>query len=196
MLGPAARHWIVSATSLLFALSIVGVPVIANADTWGSQSTTTGAHPDGGSHWYCFGSGFPSQKFVSVNEISEVALDSATDANVQLDDACNYSSGVQTDVRWLSGNLASIRGQAPCVVYLASGYCDRYDVTIDFIEIAEGEDDEIDGRKTICHELGHSVGLTHHDSGYKCMITGPVPSTDGQWRRYEDHHIAHINAWF
>jgi hypothetical protein len=41
-------------------------------------------------------------------------------------------------------------------------------------------------RKTWCHEIGHSVGLRHHDDD--CMIEG-----DSTASTYTVHHIAHID---
>jgi hypothetical protein len=110
----------------------------------------------------------------------------------------------QTDVRWLDANLpGNLRGQAPCVVFSPNGVeCDRYDVTVDPAQINMGSDDEADQTKTMCHELGHTVGLTHGPGGGDgtiddCMISGERPDpNDPIYQTYSTHHSGHINAWF
>jgi hypothetical protein len=51
-------------------------------------------------------------------------------------------------------------------------------------------------RKTICHEIGHSVGLAHGSTTNfftDCMINGAVP--EGlQWEQYNLHHRNHANS--
>ena len=52
-------------------------------------------------------------------------------------------------------------------------------------------DDDLNREKTACHELGHSLGLTHHASPYDdCMISGPV---NAGHKEYINHHINHID---
>lgn len=56
--------------------------------------------------------------------------------------------------------------------------------------------DGIDWTKTLCHEIGHSVGLDHgeggdHGSPVDCMRSGSVST----WTvTYNDHHVWHANA--
>lgn len=57
-------------------------------------------------------------------------------------------------------------------------------------------DSEYDLSHSTCHELGHTVGLTHHETGDYCLLKGHAPSSAVQYRRYSDHHKDHINAWF
>ena len=92
------------------------------------------------------------------------------------------------------------RGKAPCEDY-DNGYCDQYYVTLDPAQINVGSNDDADTDKTVCHELGHTVGLTHGSGGGDggtddCMISGERPSTNSQYERYSSHHKEHINAWF
>jgi hypothetical protein len=104
--------------------------------------------------------------------------------------------GVQTDVRWLTGDLPSgVRGSTGCAV-LNGSVCDRNNVTIDIAELNIGTNDEDDQTKTTCHELGHTVGLTHGGASEDCMISGERPSTASQWEHYGSHHTYHINLNF
>jgi hypothetical protein len=60
-------------------------------------------------------------------------------------------------------------------------------------EINIGNNDVEDLRKTLCHEVGHSVGLLHGALD-DCMRNGEIPNTNVQYRRYNFHHRAeHIN---
>ena len=50
--------------------------------------------------------------------------------------------------------------------------------------------DDLNRKKTACHEVGHSGGLSHESDPNDCMVPGPVSSghTD-----YNTHHIGHLN---
>jgi len=43
-------------------------------------------------------------------------------------------------------------------------------------------------RKTICHEVGHSAGATHHSSGWGCMVSGTSTS-----QTYVQHTLDHMD---
>lgn len=173
---------------------------VAAADEWGDSESNpidgTGPHPDGGDHNYCFQ---PMDDSAIDNIISsENALNDTTDAMVWFETSCDYNIGAETDVVWDTVDLSGDkRGTSYCNDWDSNEHCDQIYVELDVAKLNEGTNDEMDTTKTACHELGHSVGLTHHSSGYGCMILGEVPSTDLQWRRYVAHHKGdHINDWF
>ena len=184
-----------------FVSTIATIPV--QADEWGQQDTSTGAHPDENPHTTCFGSNFPivGVRDEWVRDIEVNALDGLTDANVNhhnLD--CTLSGTSETDVVWEGGNLTGAYGQAPCNDYETfSNQCDQYYVTLDFPAIEAGSEDEIMVKIISCHELGHTVGLSHR-SGLNCMFSPSTASPPGQigYRRFDTgHHIPdHINPWF
>lgn len=64
-------------------------PVVA--DAWGSSSATTGAHPDGSSHNWCWGGGFDSALQDNANSSMYYALDAPTDASVEFKATCKMS---------------------------------------------------------------------------------------------------------
>jgi predicted Zn-dependent protease len=66
-------------------------------------------------------------------------------------------------------------------------------VIVDRAELQIGDHDIEDMEKTMCHEVGHSVGLTH-GGNTDCMLNGEIPSTSIVWRTYDSHHKSHINA--
>ena len=186
-------------STLGLALATAAIATSASADSWGDTESNpidgTGPHPDGSIHTYCFE---PMDTSVHDNIVAaeDNALDAETQANVSFDSSCDYSGGTETDVVWDTANLSgSRRGTSWCEDW-DNGLCDQSYVELDVAELNVGSNDELDTTKTACHELGHTVGLTHHSSGYGCMLSGEIPSTDLQWRRYVAHHKDHINAWF
>lgn len=189
---------------LSLVLTISSIFLQANAvlaDDWGTATTATGAHPDGASHNWCWGIGFDADLQDNANASFADALDGPTDASVEFKSACKLTGDGETDVVWFDANLpAGYRGQAICEDY-DGGLCDQFYVTIDPAEINVGENDEADITKTTCHELGHTVGLTHGSGGGDstsddCMVSGERPNLNLQYERYSTHHKGHINAWF
>lgn len=167
----------------------------ANADDWGTGTSDTGAHPDGSSHSFCY-QPLNSSAVHNIENAEWNSLEDETDANVVFDSDCDYTGGTETDVSWDTVDLSgSLRGRAYCEDF-DNGNCDQFYAELDLDEISEGSNDDIDTTKTACHELGHTVGLTHHSAGHGCMISGEIPGTDVDWRRYVAHHKGHINAWF
>lgn len=185
-----------AAVSIAVAMAAQGLltaPV--GADPWGTNTSDTGAHPDGSSHSFCWQPMDDSAK-QNIASAAYNALGAPTDAVAKFDEECDYSGGTETDVSWDTVNLpGTTRGQAFCEDF-DDGRCDQFYAELDLAELRQGGNDEIDITKTACHEFGHTVGLTHHDDGYGCMKSGSVPSTELRWRRYGDHHKGHINAWF
>lgn len=92
------------------------------------------------------------------------------------------------------GHLPSgTRGQYTCISFVTSGVCNHSTVIVDRAELQIGDHDIEDMEKTMCHEVGHSVGLTH-GGNTDCMLNGEIPSTSIVWRTYDSHHKSHINA--
>jgi hypothetical protein len=176
------------AAGLLVAL--VGSP--ASADPFGTWTSDTGPFADGVGHTYCWGSGFDAA--LQDNATAALAnLDAQTEMFDSFQATCNV---VTTDIYFFDANLpAGVRGSTRCVTWKTYGVvCDSFDIEIDPAEINIGSDDEADTTKTLCHEVGHSVGLSHLAPQDDCMISGEMPSTAAQWRKYSAHHVSHING--
>jgi len=175
--------------------SVLCVTTSSVADPWGTGTSDTGAHPDSNPHTYCYEYGFPGHYEHSVAQMENNALGDPTAATVVRESSCDYSSRTETDVVWQWRDLpGTTRGRTRCEDF--DTYCDQFYVQIDFNQITSSSSpDEENIRKTMCHELGHSVGLTHGPTPGGCMVSGAV-NGDLQWRRYASHHRNHINAWF
>lgn len=107
-------------------------------------------------------------------------LESETDFDGGSLQSCN--SG--TDVYWQALNTTAYRGIWACMD-VNGDECDNGEARISTNTNTLPEDER---RKTICHELGHSTGASHHGSGYGCMVSGT--STD---ETYVTHTINHMN---
>lgn len=189
--------WARIATAAVVAVTFAVAAGTAAADEWGDQDSDTGPHPDEDPHTFCRGSSIGDYAWINVIDIEWAALD-PTAVNVDQSGGCNYSGTSETDVVWQTGDLPGHRGQTWCDDYETfTGQCDQAYAKLDLAEINEGTHDEADMRKTICHELGHTAGLTHGGTSTDCMITGerPQPALT-QHVRYGSHHQDHIADWF
>lgn len=149
--------------------------------------------PDSTGHSHCFYVGWQATDRKDVFWWARDRVEE-TDINM-IGETC--SGG--TDVRlWDAGLASGSRGEWECLSILSNGRCDISDVRIDFQEIDTGTDDWYDRRKTMVHELGHSVGLGHHSPGeHDCaMVSGEIPDLDIRWRVFHPHDRGHINAVF
>lgn len=180
---------------LLISLPVIVSPAVS--DPWGTNTVDTGAHPDPDPHGYCFSYTMNDWLIHYVTEIEENALANPTEAQAPRDTPCTGSGSAETDVMWWVEDLPPrVTGSSHCDD-LNSGICDQAYASIDVQEIYIGGEDEIDFKQTICHELGHTAGLTHGGNSNDCMInSGDTPPTELRYRRYGDHHTTHINDWF
>lgn len=159
--------------------------------------------PDGGNHSWCVGSGFNHEWRAGQ---TMALIDDQTKVSSLKHSECK----TKTDVVWKQGSLLSedgrAYGRAVCKAY-ASGKCDKYEITLDMVAINGGVNDTNQLKKTMCHEVGHTLGLSHYSKGSRpgsdstdsCMLSGSVSQlTSTAWlTRYGKHHIEkHINKYF
>ncbi|MGH3357199.1 MAG: hypothetical protein ACRDO7_00245 [Nocardioidaceae bacterium] len=185
---------VVSVTVLL----LPGLGSSAVGDPWGTETRNTGAHPDEDPHTFCFGGSLGDDAAGNVSSAENRALD-PTQARVRFNVSCDLSGRSETDVVWRQGNLPPrTTGRTFCQDHESSGnQCDQFYATLDMRLIRVGPHDEIDTTGTVCHELGHSAGLSHGDHKSDCMqSTGTQAPTVKKFRRYGKHHRGHINRWF
>jgi hypothetical protein len=81
----------------------------------------------------------------------------------------------------------SVAGMTTCVSRNSVNECEKHEVRYDLNDMAGGT--QTFRRNEACHEMGHSFGLVHSDSG--CMYGFPSSAT---WLSGSD--VLALNAWF
>lgn len=172
----------------VLAAVVVATPAPVVADPFGIGGSTSGWRADDYNHTFCHGAGLDAALFDNVD-----GRMANLDVQTTFSDSLIGCSGV-TDVTFLDGNLATgYRGLYVCNDLRVST-CWASTVTLDPAEINLGANDEHDTSKTACHEIGHSVGLTHGGTT-DCMRSGEAPSPPATANvQYDAHHVGHINS--
>ena len=168
----------------LFIASLLAITLAfatpASADPFGVGGRDTGWLADNHDHDYCWSTDFTWTDLRNKATAAMDYLESSTDFSGGSHQSCN--SG--TDVYFERHDDLDVRGQYQC--FDRSGNeCDRAHVRI------SGDTDMLprnQRRKTLCHEIGHSAGATHHDSGWGCMVSGTSTS-----EIYFSHTRTHMN---
>lgn len=161
----------------------------ATADSFGTDNgEDTGPLADNFAHTFCWGFGFDA----NLQDNASWAMQNSLDAPTEMVDSLEGCTG-NTDLVFFDADLPGYRGQYYCQFYNAAGRCNRGYLTVDPVELNIGANDEEDTTKTMCHEIGHSVGGRHGDAYIDCLINGEMPNLNIQWRTYSPHHIWHIN---
>lgn len=178
------------------ALAILWISPAASADDWGVLDADTGPTPDHGQHTYCYDASV-SQDLRDNILTAEANLESQTQADVQFQSSCVTTGTTgQTDVRWRQIDLPSgVSGSVGCDRYWSDDTCDRARASLDLAEISLGSFDEEDETQSACHELGHTVGLTHATNDCMKGISSPDPGDPSNFE-YSPHHVSHIDTWF
>lgn len=164
-----------------------------------------GGRPDtgGGTHTWCV-----------INNPAVVLHETAYDSMLHMRDqtivgrAYHDPCVPSTDVKWVWNPYlqGDAYGTAVCVAEHSDGKCDQFIVTLyrKIIDLAPYPDSQL--RKTACHELGHTLGVSHYtgsnypgsDTSHSCLRSGDVPTPNKSWHTtYGKHHVnSHINPWF
>jgi len=214
---PTPRHlsqrlkFIVAAVAASMGIALAQ-PAVADTFPISDHNGQVMRH-DGGDEWFCmYGSGDWAIPAIMQDNARAAAnyLGNNTDA-VTREHACDVSTadgdGMTDAVFEEIGTLGEgVAGQVWCNTATASGKCDRADVVLNKPEIDQyASNNENEYSHTACHELGHSVGLSHYpditapaDNGGRndCMRSGLHDTGHWHWTSYNDHHLAHINSVF
>jgi hypothetical protein len=165
-------------------LAVTAGPV--GADPYGGCNTTTGCRPDNRLHTYCFTTSMNNRP--GLRAAANYAMGNLRDqAGYRIDrQACNAGS---LDIRFVSNTAITARGDYLCLERLTPGSntCARSRIRLNPNNLAN----DLNRRKTACHEVGHSVGLQHGDRKSDCMRNGHV--TSGH-QRYNAHHVEHART--
>lgn len=204
---------------LLSALALVAPPT-AQADDF-AQCVGGGmpCGPDDRTHYFCYGSSVQGPDRADMRGSIQFAMDTMDSQTVMADALHTCISS--TDVRWLDGGTLSqdVLGQATCQIVDGSNprICQAGTARINISShywygnnTVGGSDGVIEAGEialnrdlTACHELGHTLGFTHHDLDWyqthdnDCM-RNPWLEAEGAnngWRNYNQHHIDHINGF-
>ncbi len=156
--------------------------------------------PDKGLHTWCY------HDVGSLQTVMDASMTRLRDQTV-VDTAYHPSCTAHTDVRWVQGPTPypDYIGWTECKVWNENYYCDRYRVTLYKGLMDQTPNPSAQYDITACHELGHSVGVSHYNSAsvspdyptQSCMRNS-YNATGATWeRQYGSHHrTAHINPWF
>lgn len=185
----------------LILFSIYMIPHASHADSFPVDHG-----PDRGKHVFCFDPQHPLANAVHSRAISTMNnVESQTIVTTKKQPTCGPKSDVRFQQRPIGTDMF---GYAPCRARVAgSSRCDSREARIDWGEIRRlATHDNYQARKTLCHEVGHTLGANHYANwlvnpdgtwaSNSCMISGLHDSGDVWTRSYGPHHISHINGWF
>lgn len=202
--GASRRPWRLLMPAVALATTwLMAAP--ASADTWPYSPHP----PDRGTHTFCFASEYMPNTIVqgaAFPTFDNIAVQ--TVVNVEYHGTCKDG----TDARVGQQDLGNtIFGETTCVLLNSNSFCDRWRVRINYSLInsySSTSTATTNGvRKTVCHEVGHTLGLAHYGNGdpyfnspdgstNSCMISGYQGGGQAWTRTYGPHHVGHINAWW
>jgi hypothetical protein len=149
----------------------------APQDGWADGPPDSGYRPDTSNHTYCWGADFTWQQARDASISAGNNLESQTAMTAQKVDC----SGA-TDAVWNRTFNSGIDGFYRCDAFNSAGECETATVALNFGNMSSGND----WKQSACHELGHSVGLTHKVKS--CLDTDP------NILQYAPHHVDHVNC--
>lgn len=113
-------------------------------------------------------------------------LDVTTDMTRTYVSVCDSATDVQFHLSTSSSMGAGVLGIYNCLVTVTSANrcgAARIRLNTDLLDTFSRR------MKTSCHEVGHSVGLTHTSAYGGCMVSGYSNNNT-----YSSHHVNHINS--
>lgn len=153
-------------------------PGLALADVFGANGPDSGLRHDGGDHTFCYES-------TATARMQQAARDGMNnlDAQAVIADSGPLNCGTATDIRFGSTDIANVDGFWQCTQQISGGRSASAVVRFNAVNITSDND----WKQTSCHEIGHSVGLTHNTRP-DCV------AGDENQLQYDQHHIDHINS--
>lgn len=206
---------------LLAATWLFAVPSVSSADPYPQCGRGTGVcRPDSNPDHWCFAA--DTRGMPAVRESMQWAINKAH-STTAISTSPMSSCSASADVRWREGGGLSdqILGEYRCTDWAGPAHpevCYASDVVINrsahtyYADDPDGVVTHSDGRieageielnldMSACHELGHHLGLAHHDLGWystfdnDCMRSPWLEAEQASegWRKYNKHHRDHID---
>lgn len=163
--------------------------------------------PDEGEHSWCFASnGYPNEVIRDRTywSMSGGGTDAGVEPQTIVDTVHKAPCGPHTDVMVQQDYMGEgVFGATSCILW--AGRCDRFLARISWSEIQLWSTrPNHQARKTICHEIGHTLGADHYpnaasspDGDQQSCLRSGVHDHNYFWERsYGPHHISHINNWW
>lgn len=146
-------------------------------DGWADGPPASGFRPDTSDHTYCWGNGFEAPKARDASVYAATNLDNQTAMTTS-----KIGCTSLTDAVWLKTGDPGVDGSYTCVEFNSAGECERALTRLNPSNMSS----DSDWKQSACHELGHSVGLTHKN--------GSCLGTDPSVIKYSSHHVDHVNC--
>jgi hypothetical protein len=176
---------IIGFAGALIISSSLFLPSSATADPFGTYTFDTGPKADGANHTWCeYRVNWIPSWFDPFDDAMSY-LDSHTDMTTNRVYPCTEDTDILFSVRDSEVLGSNTRGVSFCVdLNAATLVCNSSHVQLNSDLLLT----YTQRRKTSCHEIGHTVGLSHAPTGDDCMISGNYG-----YAGYNPHHTLHIN---
>lgn len=170
---------------VLAIASLYTVTESAFADPYAAGPPSSGWRPDNSEHTYCWRANYTG---ANPRSGGNHGMRDALDAQTTMFDNRVPSCNSNTDAKFHKASLGpGVDGSYLCLSRSGTT-CFSARLNFDTGNITSLQD----WKQTACHEVGHSVGLTHHGpSGPDCM--GSSAGQTWALRHYGSHRVAHIN---
>jgi len=174
------------ATAAVFSLlAFFSAPSAGFADDFGTGTGDTGPFADSSLHYWCEdGLNYVPAWYDPIAD-AMTYLETHTDMTTLHVSQCAQTTDIWYKVENLDYLGVGVRGFSACRLWTdIANTCDSF-----WLRIDSDLPTYTQRRKTSCHEVGHTVGLSHASAGDDCMISGNYG-----YLGYNAHHVAHINS--